>query len=113
MQTVILHRTVLILVLGVALLAPASALAAPSAPELSAARPGFIQDLWAWLTTFWSGAGADIDPYGVRSGGHLVPLWADEGAEIDPYGNRSATPAPPPAPDNGDAGAEIDPYGGR
>jgi hypothetical protein len=66
--------------------------------------------LWGWLTAFWSGAGAEIEPYGNPGG--VVAVWGEEGADIDPFGNRSAG-ATPPAIDHGDAGATIDPYGRR
>jgi hypothetical protein len=111
MQTVTLRRTVLALVLGAALLAPGVAFAAPAAPEPVAARPGLFQGLWGWLTAFWSGAGAEIDPFGNPGG--VVAVWGEAGADIDPFGSRSAGAAPSAGTDHGDAGSAIDPFGGR
>lgn len=99
------RRKIIVLLLGTALVASATAAAdlrSPAYPRplqfLSQGTPGLLERVAALLGIVWEKEGATIDPYGQSTSA------GDNGGSADPYGQSTG------ASENG---GSPDPNGGR
>jgi hypothetical protein len=86
------RRTIGVLVLAAALLAPWAAAAEPGGRN----DPG-TRTPWDFFAQFWSA---------------VAILWGDAGCHMDPYGACGKGSVPPAPTESVDAGCSVDPFGG-
>ena len=98
------RRKIIVLLLGSALVATATAAADLRSPAFrppllpSQGTPGLLECVAAFLGIFWEKEGGSIDPNGQATGA------GEEGGSLDPYGQSTGA---------GEEGGSLDPNGGR
>ena len=103
-----LARTVVVLLLILAVAAPLAAAPVHRSVRLEVADP--LASLWSWLAQVWVKNGCAIDPWGRCLSGSVPapPAGADNGCGLDPSGRCHSAASPLPAADNG---CGLDPDG--
>lgn len=87
----VVRQTLLLLVLGLALVVPAASAAdleSQQAPRVGQSSPDFLERLWLLFTGLWSDEGCRVDHLGACSAGGEQPPASDTdaGGMFDPLG---------------------------